>query len=582
MGTLQDIIKKELQPTSDGRVLGKATLGTPYGFRTCLWGDSMTSQYMGDQVTTGSIYDTKTGELTVTGLLALTPIVGQKTYLYALNYPALEVQRFIAPIRRIDANTLVFSIEKGLDLPAVLDNSIFIKDPRILMGNSWVNWLNIYSGQAFNVVYNGAASGATAKQCYQNIDAMLEYNPEVVLVQLPGVNDWSSLQSNSYESTWGYAEAGLKKILSTGARIVALTITPVRTGEGRANIAAMSKVAAYRQKLFEFCKRHSNIIAVDSYSQVVDPTDTTGLATDYINSVDHIHYSAKGAQKIGKFVWNQIKGTFPVPTSSLPSSVIDCYGGSAVTVSSMTRANGIVTGTSTGHGIRNGEFMKVVGDLSAIVPVTVINANTVSFPWAGTDGAVGGTVTLGRNRNIRTNPLGVTTGGTVTAPVTGAAPANFTVQQIAGTSTASVATTTRADGYGNDAVITITPASAGTVRCYFTDPGGYLKNMIPGKKYYLELEITTSGVSGSSMNNLRPQCWFTIGGVNYFAQSLEAMGVLLPFFTEDFTGVARTGTIKLPVDTPSYSFSASVDLAFSAAGSQVIVKIGRVQIVEVD
>lgn len=144
-----------------------------------------------------------------------------------------------------------------------------------------MTWLQSALGWPFDVVYNGAQSGDTTADCLARInDQCLAYSPAVVLMQMPGINDMSTGNGPIDEETiFKNQKEIIERILASGASMVILGVTPVGTGESRATLQNMSRVVSLNRRLQSYLKGRSRCVFIDSYAQIVNPSDTTGLAT---------------------------------------------------------------------------------------------------------------------------------------------------------------------------------------------------------------------------------------------------------------------------------------------------------------
>lgn len=565
------------------------------GYRTVLFGDSMTETEYGMEVASSSSYDATTGIWTInfTGHQYAT---GWNTRIFNRNYASLLKGR-ILPVTRINANQ--FTVQLEPNLPGVTNGTLFgttqVRNFAWRGVEGFVTWFNMASGWRFNTIFNGAQSGDTAPDALARVDAdCLAYSPQVVLMQMPGINDVSVGNGPVPENvTWDAQKAIIDKIVGSNATLILLNVTPVATGEaaGRATLQNMQRVIRLNRRLADYCSTKPGIILFDVWGKVVDPTNATGLAAANIlrNAPDAIHYSQRGGRMIGEALWAQVQQYFPNNPESLPKSITDSFIAGAVTLTSASRLNGVVTGVLAAHGFNTGDSVKVTGGTSTVfndyVTLTRVDSASLSFPSAGADGAVTGTILIGRNNNLIVNPLAdVVTGGTVAAPATGVAATGRRVEALSGSPGMVASVVANAAGFGNDQKVVITPAAANDqVRCgmnfadYTTNVPAVVKG---GRSYFAEGFVTLANVAGSNLSEIRFNLETIIDGVTY--QSYGSIGYALgATLNTDWSGHMRTAQIVLPAGVCT-KMAAYIHVRFAAAGTAMTLQLGRFALREVE
>jgi len=479
------------------------------GYRTVLFGDSITETEYGMEVASSASYDTSTGLLTV-NFTNHQYATGWNTRIFNRQYASLLKGR-VLPVTRITANQ--FTVQLPANLPGLPNGTL--AGTTQLRNFAWrgvegfVTWFNMASGWRFNIVFNGAQSGDTTADALARIqDDCLAYNPQVVIMQIPGINDCSVGNGPIQEDvTWTNQKAIVDRIVATGATLILLNVTPVASGEaaGRATLQNMQRVIRLNRRLADYCSQKAGVILFDAWGLAVSPTDATALSANNVlrNAPDAIHYSQRGGRLIGESLWQRVQNYFPSNPDSLPKNIADSYVGSAATLTSASRLNGIVTGVLTAHGFNTGDVVKVTGGTSTVfndyVTLTRIDSATISFPSPGADGALTGTILVGRNNNLIARPLAeVATGGTVAAPATGTAAEGRRVEASSGTPTMVASVVSNAAGFGNDQRVVITPAAANDqvrVGMNFADYTTNVPAVVKGgRSYYAEGFVTLSGV----------------------------------------------------------------------------------------
>lgn len=557
--------------------------------KTVLFGDSMTDTY--ETVNSGSngVYNSNTGDLTLT-ITGHQQAVGWYITVWNRVFPS-TIKQFRVDVKSIsDANTLTVNIGKGL-AGVVTDSNWFSRPDSWRSAQAFVPWLQAISGQRFNIVYNGAQSGDTTQNALDRLQRdCLDYSPSVVIMQIPGINDTSPGNGNLAEETiFKNQKSIVTKIAETNAKIILLSMTPPASGNDKATLANMIRVIRINSRLQSFVGDMPNVVFFDAFRRIVNPSDASGLAlANFIRTGDKIHYSMRGGKYIADQLWQQISSIFPNDRSTLPSSLIDSYTNSALTLTSVIASGGIVSATSSSHGIQTGEVLKVTGgsaSLNRYVVVTSTGANTITFPYSISDGTITGTIKIGRSRNLFDFPtLATATGGTVVAPGTGVAASGIRVQNTGGSAAFVCSVVARPDGYGNDQQVVITPGGASDTNQIGFDFAQY-STLLPtvvseGRSYIFEFELTMTGVSGSNLTEIRPSCVATVGGTNFQTYGLNGYAEGANLDSNVTSLHIRTAALKLPTGSVT-SVNGLLSLRFSGAGTALTVKIGRLNFIEI-
>jgi lysophospholipase L1-like esterase len=563
------------------------------GYRTVLFGDSMTDLYQQVQApVTSLVYNATNGELTV-GYTAHQQAVGWYTYYWDRNYPVLNKVGRYQVVRRNSADELVLQIGAGLEgVPngTLAVGSASMRPESLQNAETWFTWFQYINGNRFKVVYNGAQSGDTTEECLIRLqEACLDYEPDVVFMQMPGVNESGILDTPSIIAD---RQLLVDRILAQVPKLVILTTTPVATGEVRATARIMQRVQQMNQALKAYVADKPNVLLVDAYGAIVNPTDTTGLAqTNLLRTSDQIHYSMRGGKAIADLVWNQVQSAFPTRSATLPTSTADTFASSAVALTAVTRANNVITATSAAHGYLTGDVAKVFSAtgaseaLNAWVVVTRVDANTVSFPSVGTAGSITGTISLGSNNNLFSNPLntgafvgrGGGTAGTF-SPNLGA----FTTESGGVAMTFNGSPQAHPSGYGfyqRVAVVFGDANDRGTLFTTFTDDTRHIR---AGRSYVLEAEVNLTGVATANLSEIRFNLAFILDGITYQTYSLAG-------YTSGATLNTDSGLLHLktpPLFCPTFSSISQARMDFTvrggAAGTGLTVDIGRIALREYD
>lgn len=575
------------------------TLPSIAPYRAVLFGDSMTSQAYVDTAATSASYNRATSVLTITdsahGLAS-----GWTVDVFNRSYSSLK--KFVSlPITRIDANS--YSVNLGIyggSLPeGTLSGTTYARVPVRWAANGWFNWLQIASGYKFNLVFNGAQSGDVTADCIARINShCLDYSPDVVFMQIPGINDMSTSSGPVAEETiWTNQKTIIDTILGTGAVLVVLTLTPVLTSEARATLQNMARVQRLNKRLQAYAQGKKSLIVIDSWKLVIDSSDTTGLAlAAYLKNLvgDYIHYNTQGARRVGEAVWTAISGAFPGQYDNAPKSAIDCFLSSSVSLTSVSRSNNVITATGTAHGFLTGEYVKLAGGTSEVLnewgTVTRVDANTVTFPSVGPNGSITGTIRMSRSNTISQNPVLVTaTGGTIANGVTGTSAGNVTSTNHAGntgTQTAVASVVAHPSSYGNVQRLVVSAAALNDLPGFQQTTTSLLNNEIKaGREYYFQcyLKIASANWTNTAASEIKVRLIANVDGVLYSVFNLDTYAGLpaAGSLTSDFEGVVRTANMLLPGGTVSQFYWQVYVRAAGSWTSNVTIDVGQIGIVEV-
>lgn len=563
---------------------------TSRGYRTVLFGDSMTDLYQQVQASLTSLsYNRTTGDLTI-GYTAHQQAVGWYTYFWDRAYRSLAAARRYRIVARVDANTLQINV--GANLPDVPDGSLavgraYMRPESLQNAETWFTWFQYISGNRFNVVYNGAQSGDKSGECLARVQsACLDYAPDVVFMQMPGVNDSGDTDVSTIVKN---RHLLVDAILSQVPMLVLLTTTPVASGEVRATNRIMQRVQYMNQRLREYVRNKANVLLVDAYGTIVNPASATALAlANYLRTTDNIHYSMRGGKAIADQVWAQVSSAFPTREPSLPTSTADNFISSAVSLSAVTRAKNVVTATAASHGYFTGEVAKVFSATGASealnewVTVTRVDANTVSFPSTGANGSITGTIYLGTNNNLMPNPTLTGAGSAVGGGITGVYASSLNAFLNGAPTSCAGSLVSRADGYGQNQRTVVQFAAASDMVSIVTNITDILRHVKAGRTYVCEAEVNLSGVSGSNLSEIRFNIAAVADGVTYQTYALAGYtsGACLNSDAGPLT--LRTPPLVMPAFSSVTQMRMDFTLRGSAAGTALTADIGRIALREYD
>lgn len=556
--------------SSDGLSLvsgdGNAILLGAAGPKTVLFGDSMTDFYNTIITPSSASYEPTTGVITVSET-AHRLCNGSYTRFWHYSYASVRDQRRLA-VTIVDANTYTVTLtDKPTDIPSgAIAGTIFFRHESRRSAQSWVNWLQARNNFCINVVNNAAQSGDTSTGCLSRLSRdVLAYSPELVLMQAPGINDESASNGALAETTTITAlQSIFAQILATNAQLIVLTITPVASGEARGTKAIMERVQRKNRWIWDYARGKQNIHVVDSWAYIVDPTNTTGLAVAAkLKTTDTIHYTNDSALAIAKLVEPVLQKILPARAGSLPRSAIESLVTGALASVTGAASAGVVTMTSTAHGYRVGETVRVKGATPAqangvFTIASVPTANTFTYAASGiADGALTGTLVVGRSPNVFRAPLLLTaTGGTVTAPVTGTAASGLSISNIAGASgtfTAAASVASEANGFGNEQLVAVTAATTGDgvkIRANnSTGSSSYVDDIIVGRTYCMEcqLRLASTAWATTPIDEIDFALLITMNSIERRVSAIEIYdGITNPSVSEDMTLHLRTQNMTIP------------------------------------
>jgi len=562
------------------------------GYRTVLFGDSMVDTY--ETVVSGvtSAYDSATGILSVTSA-GHQQAVGWYVTIWNRNITAANRLFKVPVLTTPTSGTFTVNIGAGLNI-AASDVNWRYRPESWRSAQHFIQWMQGACGHRFDIVYNGGASGDRAEEALARIQVdCLDYAPDVVICQMPGINDLSATYTTrDLESIVADRHAIVDRITAQGIKLVILTTTGVVTGHAQATLNSGSKVREMNKRLVEYCIDKPNVIIFDAWKATNDPTSATGNAlANYFRTTDLIHYSMRGGRLIGEALWAQISSVFPSNHSTLPASVIDSFTASALTLSSISIVVGICSATASASGLRAGERRKVTWGTAAVSEyVTILTASGTAITFATTNvGSTAGTVRIGGGTNMIDTPLWTTaTGGTLAGGVTGVAASGVKAQITAGSPVAAASVVARADGLGNDQQLVITAAAASNsvdleADYNWASSGGSVNwpgQIKAGRRYVFEGELTLTGVSGSNLSEIRPCILAVIDGTTYTTYALNGYADGAVINTDLTAYHFKTAPMLLPAGTTVTNFKWAVYLSFSAAGTALTVKLGRCRLDE--
>lgn len=467
------------------------------GLRTGLFGDSMTDWHNMVISASSASYDAALNQITLVTPSVHTAWPGLMVSFWNYSYPSLRNRQRLPVLSMPNSTSLTFQLPT---VPAGVANGaltgIMQYRPENLRGvNNPVNLAQSLLGWPLNIVVNAAKSGEYTRSALANINELLSFKPQLVIMQALGINDQTYAYADSIGRFLTEAETAANNraifdaILAGGADLIVGTITPVGSAEvARGKKDIMDRVIRLNDDIWSYARGKARMQVYDAYGAYIDPTNATGLALANTMRSDGIHHSIRGGLKLAPLIVNCIKRYQPAAIrSTLPQSAIANHDAAALATTSATNAaaDGTVTVTmAAAHNWRPAEAIRCTdftdtacNGVFTILTTPASNQLTFLAPGAVV-GALSGSRIISRMANIFRNPLLTSaTGGTTQAAsgsLTGTV-AQYLNCGVANTSTGYVAVASVAaddSGFGNKQVLAVTACSAdGTPRSQITVAG---------------------------------------------------------------------------------------------------------------
>lgn len=247
----------------------------------------------------------------------------------------------------------------------------------------WV-WTNLLLGSPMKLIGNYGVASETTAEMLARIDAVEAAGAEWVFVQ-GGINDLSA--SASVDTVVDNLTAICDR-LRRSAKVVLLNLAP--------NTSYTGSILAVNSRLANYARTAGNLILVDVFSSVVNPTSTTG---DWASNMsdDGLHLTVAGARAYGAAISEAITKFMPT-VPFMPASAADAVPTTATSMQIL--ANPLMSGSS--------------GTVSGTGA-----SGTIATSWAG--GTDTGTVTsVWLHGQSRSDGIGVDQQVTVSSAASGA------------------------------------------------------------------------------------------------------------------------------------------------------------------
>lgn len=309
----------------------------------------------------------------------------------------------------------------------------------------------------------------------------------------------------------------------TARGIIVITVTPIITDPTVGGLSATEGMMLrnLRHLMIERAAKYPGVVLIDAYALGVNPSSGTGAQKTNYLRTDKVHTSNIYSYKIAKTIVAAINGLIP-PKNNLIASAAD---------------------------------------------VKSVDASSLNF---------------------MTNPLFTTTsGGTASTGASGTVHSGWTVSRASGAagSTVAVSNAARADGFGNDMVLTLTGDAAETSALLKAEYSISLTGIVAGESYYAKCEITV-GASPAVLRGV--QLMLKSDSVSptstYIAtagHSDDMTGNSMYPLEEGYTATYETPACIAQPGVTAGNFIVRVSCYVGAAASAVV-KIGRISLHKVD
>lgn len=197
-------------------------------------------------------------------------------------------------------------------------------------------WANLLLGSPMRLIGNFGVAGNRTDEMLARIAAVESAGAEWVFVQ-GGIND---LAASVPASTVVANLVSICERLRKGSKVVLLNLAP--------NPSYTSGVLTVNAALANYAQTAGNLILVDVFSAVVNPTDTTGAFAANMSN-DNLHLTVAGARAYGAAIAAAISEFMPavpfLPASAADSVAINAGCSQIITNPLMSGSSGTVSGT---------------------------------------------------------------------------------------------------------------------------------------------------------------------------------------------------------------------------------------------
>lgn len=376
-------------------------------------------------------------------------------------------------------------------------------------------WAQYYLRGSMELLYNAGIGGQDTPQILSRITSdVIAYAPAWCMLQGGTCNDIHA--GTSADTIIATQAAILDKLTAAGIRTIALTDPTWADGHGDLTPVNVEKLERANRALLRAPLTRPGVVAIDTAGTIMNPLSTTGAAkAGMIQLDDYIHPLPRGARAQGKLIADRLVALGFQVLDFLPKSLAEAY----------------------------------------------------SFANAG--------------RQLLDNPLmqGATGANNAGDTLTGPIPTGYGVSKGGtwGTAMVKSATPARADGYGNDWVLTITNTGAVDDYLVLTGPDVSAR-CAEGDVLQAAAEI---GITG--MSKVKEHDFFMFAGNGTTTLTASALSRddaanwdSSCYDQSDLTGgVLPTGPVKVPAGGTPTGIKAYFRIRFDGAGGTAVIRIGR-------
>ena len=226
---------------------------------------------------------------------------------------------------------------------------------QLLSDSGPVNWMNILSGQKFELLGMSAGHSWTTSQIKARVDDAIDSGAQYIWV-LGGTNNYSAVAAQvdiagAVSTVTSDLKSIYASILQAGRTVIACTTPPL--GSPAANSYATQAIIEGNKVIRQEARlSKGGIILVDSYAAIIDPMNAAAGSpkANYLQS-DGVHWTARGAYYVGKHA-NTQTAAVPVLDDRVMTNA-DNYGVNAASTNLLdnapwTNSGGSVTAPVTG------------------------------------------------------------------------------------------------------------------------------------------------------------------------------------------------------------------------------------------
>ena len=188
-----------------------------------------------------------------------------------------------------------------------------------MMDYGYFTWANSFLGSPFSAGQNFGVAGENTVEIASRVSQVIDYGPDWCFLN-GGINDAGD--GIPIDTAISSVKSTALSLLNEGIKVCLLSVTPY-TGHADAAWRAHRQNMALR----EWARYVPNLVFVDCYGPMVNPTDASGNLASGMSG-DALHPSAKGARAMGYAIAQAIGKYITTPTI-LPSSASESWATNA-------------------------------------------------------------------------------------------------------------------------------------------------------------------------------------------------------------------------------------------------------------